>query len=229
MFTKDTPRADHPVPSRTVPIGDNARVALVLLRQAYACAQDAGANPWDFAVEVGRLYETGLTRSSLRWLVAKRFAAHGQELSVYGAPHRSFQRGQGFFFDPRTCVVLTPGGAAFVDHLVVAVKPCWDSRRRELSLHGRVVKRFRVPAPNQELILSAFEEEGWPDHIHDPLPVSGHIDPRTRLHDAINRLNGRQVHRLLRFSGNGNGDGIFWECREPAGSRQTDNLGTAKK
>src|SRR6516164_4582707 len=115
---KETPLADDPVPSRTDPIGDDARVALGLLWQACTCAQDAGADPWDFALEVGRLFDTGLTISALRWLVAKGFAEHGQESSVYGGPHRSFRRGDGFFFDDATCVVLTPSGAAFVDQFL---------------------------------------------------------------------------------------------------------------
>ena len=49
---------------------------------------------------------------------------------------------------------------------------------------GLIVKRFRVPARNQETILSVFEEEGWAEHIHDPLPVTHDIDAPTRLHDA---------------------------------------------
>jgi hypothetical protein len=257
MITKDTLWADDPVPPRTVPIDDHARVALGQLRQAYTCAQNAGVDLWDFALEIGRLFDTGLTISALRWLVAKRFVEHGQESSTYGAPHRTFCRGAGFFFGSTTCVVLTSGGAAFVDDFLkqpvrplhsilssatgpiaggetaalengapvdmgligtsqVAVRPCWSSTRRELTVNGTVVKRFRVRAPNQELILSAFEEEGWPDHIDDPLPVRSDIDPHTRLHDAINRLNGRQLHRLIHFSGNGHGDGVSWAFRQTA-------------
>src|SRR6185295_3672059 len=47
-----------------------------------------------------------------------------------------------------------------------ALKPRWDATRRELSMAGLLVKRFRVPARNQETILSVFEEEGWAEHIH---------------------------------------------------------------
>jgi hypothetical protein len=251
LTTKAIRWPDNPARSTTVPIGDNARVALGLLRQACACAQDAGASLWDFALEIGKLFETGLTISDLRWLVAKQFAMHGQESSVYGDSHRSFRDGAGFFFDHTTCVVLTPSGAAFIDHFLnqpvvspqsvlpietapvaggataaldngslaehhrngttpVAVKPHWNEARRELTLNGSVVKRFQVPADNQEIILGTFEEDGWPDHIDDPLPVKGDIDPRTRLHDAINKLNGCQAHRLIRFSGNGTGTGVSW-------------------
>ncbi len=96
-----------------------------------------------------------------------------------------------------------------------ALKPRWDTIRRELSLAGKIVKRFRVPARNQETILSVFEEEGWAEHIHDPLPVTHEIDAPTRLHDAINRLNRCQVNALLRFHGDGKGTGVFWELSQP--------------
>jgi hypothetical protein len=96
------------------------------------------------------------------------------------------------------------------------LKPRWDTTRRELSLAGFIVKRYRVPARNQETILSVFEEEAWAEHIHDPLPVTHEIDAPTRLHDAINRLNRCQIHPLLRFHGDGKGTGVFWELRQPA-------------
>jgi hypothetical protein len=98
-----------------------------------------------------------------------------------------------------------------------AQKPRWDVTRRELSLSGLIVKRFRVPARNQETILSVFEEEGWAEHIHDPLPVTQDIDAPTRLHDAINRLNRCQMNPLLRFHGDGKGTGVFWQLSQPDG------------
>jgi hypothetical protein len=93
-------------------------------------------------------------------------------------------------------------------------KPRWDATRRELSLAGLIVKRFRVPARNQETILSVFEEESWAEHIHDPLPVTHDVDAPTRLHDAINRLNRCQINPLLRFHGDGKGTGVFWELSQ---------------
>ena len=74
-----------------------------------------------------------------------------------------------------------------------------------------VVKQFKVPALNQERILAAFEEEGWPVHIDDPLPPHPEQDPKRRLHDTINSLNRNQKNPLIRFLGNGNGQGIRWE------------------
>ena len=97
MTINDTLRTDEPGQSRIVPTDHNPRGALGLLLQAYWLAQDAYADVWDFALEIDRLFEARLTKSDLRWLVAKGFAEHGQESSAYGAPHRSFRRGDGFF------------------------------------------------------------------------------------------------------------------------------------
>jgi hypothetical protein len=103
------------------------------------------------------------------------------------------------------------------DQKTPVLKPRWDVIRRELSLAGSIVKRFRVPARNQETILAVFEEEEWVAHIHDPLPVTRNIDAPTRLHDAINRLNRCQINPLVRFHGDGKGTGIFWEfCGQPS-------------
>lgn len=89
-------------------------------------------------------------------------------------------------------------------------KPHWDQKRRELSLAGRIVKQFHVPAGNQELILGAFQEEGWPEYIDDPLPGNHEIDPKTRLNDAVYRLNRKQHTFLIRFHTNGTGSGVHW-------------------
>jgi hypothetical protein len=89
--------------------------------------------------------------------------------------------------------------------------PSWDKDRRMLRYGTDLVKQFKVPAPNQELVLEAFEEEHWPTRIDDPLPVHANIDPKRRLHDTINSLNRNQRVTLLRFLGDGSGEGIFWE------------------
>lgn len=76
---------------------------------------------------------------------------------------------------------------------------------------GVVVKQFKVPAPNQELILAAFQEEGWPVHIDDPLPPRAEQDTKRRLHETITSLNRHQRVRLVRFMGDGTGQGVRWE------------------
>ena len=89
--------------------------------------------------------------------------------------------------------------------------PRWDGLRRELLVDGQVVKRFRVPAPNQIAILAAFEEEGWPPRVFDPLPPQEEQDPKRRLHESIKALNGHHRVRLIRFAGDGTGEGVLWE------------------
>jgi hypothetical protein len=88
--------------------------------------------------------------------------------------------------------------------------PHWDAELRQLSFNGRSIKRYRVPARNQELILSAFEEEGWPESIDDPLPPVADIDSRRRLQATIKSLNRHQTNGLIRFRGNG-GERVLWQ------------------
>jgi hypothetical protein len=245
MMDQTTHAADNPEDPARLPIDDNLCTALMLLRYAYECARDTHAAHWDFALEISKLYEVGLTITDLRWLVAKGFVEHGSETSTYGDPHRSFTRSEGFNFLTTSCVVLTEKGAEFACQFLQAAaainavegphagapkaglsgevpsangetqlkathKPQWDPVRRELSLAGRIVKQFHVPAGNQEVILSAFQEEGWPDYIDDPLPGNHGIDPKTRLNDAIYRLNRKQLTCLIRFRTNGTGSGVHW-------------------
>ena len=56
-------------------------------------------------------------------------------------------------------------------------------RATEVRYRDEIVKRYRVPAPNQELILAAFEEEGWPQLIDDPLPPQDELNPSPAASD----------------------------------------------
>ncbi|HEY4312716.1 MAG TPA: hypothetical protein VGN12_24920 [Pirellulales bacterium] len=91
--------------------------------------------------------------------------------------------------------------------------PRWDGERRELTLGEMIIKSFRVPARNQELLLAAFEEQNWPHGIDDPLVPVPDQDPKERLKAAIRCLNRNQRAKLIRFRGNGNGKRIYWELR----------------
>ena len=91
----------------------------------------------------------------------------------------------------------------------VAVIPHWDPATRVLRLGRCVVKQYRVPSSTQEVILAAFQEEGWPPHLDDPLPPVLDGYPPDRLRDAIRNLNSNQKNFLIRFRGDGNGQGIL--------------------
>ena len=81
----------------------------------------------------------------------------------------------------------------------------------ELRLGTEIVKRFTRPAPAQELILAAFQEEGWPPAIDDPLPAQFNQDPKRHLHYTIRNLNRGQKPLRIRFFINGNGETICWQ------------------
>ncbi len=91
------------------------------------------------------------------------------------------------------------------------LRPHWDPMRRELTVDGQIVKRFRLPAANQEAVLLAFEEEGWPAAIFDPLPPRDEQNCKQRLHDTIKALNRSRLARVILFRGDGTGEGVLWE------------------
>jgi hypothetical protein len=194
---------------------------LSALLSAYEYAKDSGRDRWDFAVEIALLEERGLTTNDFRWLVCKGLAEHRREVTMPGEPGRRFQREGELFFAARTCFALTDAGVCEAERLRHAARdarqaaspgpaPRWDAARRELRLGSQLVKAFRLPSPNQELILTAFDEEGWPPRIDDPLPPQPHILVKRRLHDAIKNLNRNQRTPHIRFLGDGTGQGVCW-------------------
>jgi hypothetical protein len=91
-------------------------------------------------------------------------------------------------------------------------KPYWDAMRRELWFQGQLAKRFRLPAPNQESILMAFQERHWPTRIDDPLPRQPSQLAQGRLRNTICALNRNQISERIRFHGDGTGEGVLWEA-----------------
>jgi hypothetical protein len=210
------------------------REMITQLADAYQYAMDADRDLWDFAIELPNLLACGLTRSDLRWLASKGYVEHAWEITEPRDTSRRFRRGMNLAFTDQTCFVLTPEGAEFssaassespasVVHKsataeIVSIeaapggseRPEWDPDRRVLRVGDRVVKWFRSPSPNQELVLTAFQEEGWPSWIADPLPPKPEQCPKRRLSDTIKCLNRCQEHNLIIFRGDGKGEGIVW-------------------
>lgn len=234
--------ADAP-PAASLPhwIPSRLRTALVMLLESFNYAHDLQMDAWDYSVEFPNLTQLGLSSNDCRWLIARGLVEHAQEITSCHDDRRRFTRGSRLTFTSTTCFVLTEEGLGLARQAAVSPAaaapgplvslqrsalpemrseplrsgvPRWDSQRRELRLGGELVKAFKVPAPNQEIILSTFEEERWPPRIDDPLPVKGHVHPSRRLHDAILSLNRNQRRRLIRFSADGLGKGIRWELVE---------------
>lgn len=108
-----------------------------------------------------------------------------------------------------------PGGEQAAHHVAAGEPshPAWDGERHELRCGGVLIKRFKWRASNQERILAAFEEEGWPPRIDDPLPPRAEIDSKRRLGDTIKCLNRNHLVPVLRFIGDGSGQGVIWELQ----------------
>jgi hypothetical protein len=217
--------------------------ALELLLEGNQCARDVAQSEWEFAVEIVDLQAAGLTKNAIRWLVHKGYVKFALETTkALGKPGRQFCSAVNLIFPSRSCLVLTAAGVHCAQQLVQpgatilsdaenisptattsppaspasppVAPPQWDPDLRTLRVGDVLVKHFKVPAGNQELILSAFQEDDWPAFIDDPLPPAAGIDAKRRLHDAINRLNRNQSARLIYFKGNGNGRAIRWEYAE---------------
>ena len=226
-------------------IGEPAFVGLGMLFRAYRYAVDTGSDIWDFAVDITELERAGLSKSEFRWLLAHGYAEHAEDVTLPTSPVRQFNPLNKHQFTDATCFVLREKGVEFVGGDSVesmltscdldakgverstdtsngkplrTCRPVWDSKEKELGFGELVVKRFRWPSPNQELLLDVFQEEGWPGRIDDPLPKVPEQDPRRRLHDTIKCLNRSQENRLIRFRGDGSGEGVAWELVEDSKS-----------
>lgn len=209
---------------------------LHLLLEALEYAHNLETNEWNFAIELSCLRRLKLSNSDLRWLVGRGLIDHAIEITAPDEGERSFKHIARLTPCKRLCFMLTPRGAAMcreifrksapVDRiqnqlsedssmLTIAASfpstPKWDRDRQELRIGSIVIKRFRVPAASQEAVLAAFEEEGWPPRIDDPLPPRSDQSPKRRLQETIKSLNRNQKRPLIRFLGDGSAQGILWE------------------
>jgi hypothetical protein len=228
------------------------RLAFAQLLEVHELARASGRKDSDFAAEITSLTELGITGSVLRWLVCRGYAKCLREVTQSGDKERRFEPVDNLSLNSQSCFVLSRKGMLFARATLAlgeagaliargngvaggsarqdnGLAPCWDAKRRELRLAKRLLKRFRVPAPNQETVLAAFQEEGWPNCIDDPLPPKGDLSPQRRLHDTIKALNRkhRQKPPLIRFLGNGTGKSVVWELkivtRSPSRKRKNPN------
>jgi hypothetical protein len=203
------------------------RSAFAELLQAELYARDTNLPSWQFAVDVEELLASGLTANDLRWLIAKGYVEIARKIRGRRLfqPRRFDSRPNSRSNHVQRCLILTDDGLAMAERLCCALSadfgggasrkavrraiPRWDATGRTLWF-GSLIKRFTVPAPNQEAVLAAFENDGWPSCIPDPMPAAEAIDAKRRLHDTINRLNRCHQWRAIRFGGNGIGSGICW-------------------
>lgn len=201
---------------------------LEILYRARCFSLDTRSDKWDFAVEIGELRKLNLTSTDFRWLIRKGYVEHACEMTLQGEAQRTFRAGSQLTFSDRSAFILTEEGAAYFQaaapvHLTPGIPPTangevstssipnWNADLRELTLDSKIVKQFKWPAPNQEIILDTFQLEGWRQRIDDPLSPQPNQDPKRRLNDTIKNLNQKQQQAWIRFRGDGSGEAITWE------------------
>ena len=122
-------------------------------------------------------------------------------VSLYGLPtamRMTDERAVGWLlrngFDPRADLahlapqhVFTPGPPPPPAAPPKPATPEWNRETGELRFNDAVAKKVRIAvAGNSVKVLDAFQEEGWPSRIDDPLDPS---KDQQRLHETIKRLN----------------------------------------
>ncbi len=215
--------------------------AMTLLAESHTLAHDAGCDPWDFAVEIHELDHAGVSRSGLRWMLSRNLALHAHETTPRRAKRRSFDTSGAAVFLRHSCFVASEAGLALWNkngtvvetlpferfnpgagissyhkelrtlHGRDVIVPHYDPMRAELTVRGQVVKRYRRAAMNQQAVILAFAEAGWIQRIDDPLPATSGICAKRRLQETVKALNSHHLRPLLRFSGDGTGEGVRWD------------------
>ncbi len=205
------------------------------LSRAYQFSVDCDRSRWDFAVEISEVLALGVTSDELRWLMGKGLIQQANEITPGNGVGRAFEAAGGFTISDASCFVATNAGLQVAEELAAAhgddflvlpinepvsstlveLLPTWDDQRNELRLGSVLVKRFKWRAANQEVVLAAFQEDGWPARIDDPLSPVPETDPKRRLSDTIKCLNRKQQNSVLRFSGDGTGEGVLWNVVQP--------------
>ena len=226
----DYPENSQPVMLSDLTPGIPVACALRKLARAFQFSVDCDRTKWDFAVEIKDLDTLGVSHDELRWMIGKGLVEQARETGDGQGISRSFDSPGSFTFSDSSCFVVTSIGLQMAvdmsgeieDDLGSTVSPdlpkdenkdvpTWDDQRHELRLGDVLVKRFKWRASNQEAILAAFHEEGWPARIDDPLSPVPETDPKRRLSDTIKCLNRKQQNPVIRFSGDGTGEGVLWD------------------
>lgn len=197
---------------------------LSALSEGREYAIDLQSSPAEFALNISDARSFDVQLNDLKWMLGRRWITLVDDHRECGEQGEVSEHIMPTILPSSRFVILRGGcdvlhqsktevhsePSAAVD-LHCSSRPRWDSLRHELSIDGRIVKRFRWPASNQEAILMAFEEDDWPSRIDDPLPGSRDLEPKRRLSDTIKCLNRNQCERLLRFRGDGTGEGVLWD------------------
>jgi hypothetical protein len=114
----------------------------------------------------------------------------------------------GFIDQPTKNWLLQEFGEITASEAHQADLPVWNRERGELSCGGKVIRKIRKrnQAKNIVKVLDAFQEEGWPHRIDDPLPNGPDGARVNQTRDSLN-----QNLQVIRFHGDGTGQGFTWD------------------
>jgi hypothetical protein len=216
-------------PSASVDNSPHMLTMMTMLIRARDLAHQLARDPWDFAEEISGFWAAGITNGEIRNLLLQGLVIHAEETSSPNSEIRTFRKIRNLSMSQRTCFVLTEKGEAHVRNLAEPANghqltengssqrrglvPEWHTDVRELRVGKVLVKAFHRPAPRQETVLAAFQEQHWAKRIDDPLPRLSDRDAKLCLHDTINHLNRNLLEPLLHFFGDGTGRGVRWQFR----------------
>ncbi len=124
-----------------------------------------------------------------------------------GFPHTTLSR----LCSAEQLLTVTPLGWRVVERLRQAhdgqtavtpsrlAKPEWRATARQLWYGHCLLKVYRRHAPNQMILLDAFQQAGWPTWMASPFSCDPFDDEMQLLRDTIKNVNRGHRHRLLRF------------------------------
>lgn len=182
---------------------------LEFLWLATTVCQGDRSGRWSSSTSVTQLIAAGMAEKTIEeWVDSGRFR-HAVETTGGLATRRTFDTRLAQPIGPRSHVLLTDkgkdhvrsrlGSKTKIDHPQGDGGPRWSRAEGVLFVGKVIVKKFRHPGENQYLILDAFEEEGWPREIDNPIAAGNGVDERTRLKEAVHSLNRNQLASLVKF------------------------------
>ena len=188
------------------------------LRDAHEVAASHKKTCWELAVEVDELYRKGFSVNEIRQGLLNKHCEMRVEITGCESDQRVFEPVNSLFVPRNACLVVTQAGINYLDACAeeldsangCSTVPVWKPDQRSLFFDGVLIKRYRCPARNQEIVLSAFQEDGWVARIDDPLPTKNEVDRKQRLQDTIKGLNRNRKSETLTFTGDGTASGIIW-------------------
>ena len=180
------------------------------------------------------LRRRGMNNTDYRWLVHRCWARLAREVKAGPGETRRFQYDVGAIDRPPHLPHAHPDGLLPVQspgvgcRQEVARQPTGRLTRRPRSPGGAplgrrpsriaagvagIIKQFKKPSPNQEIILTVLEEEKWPARIDDPLTSSKAVDAKQPLCTIRSRISTgtRSIVSCGFMPEDGTGQGIRWE------------------